>query len=219
MVGAMTRDSSHVRGIVTIAQGDPARQQAIAAINALRRTGSGLPVAVIGDRPIDIASVHIHMDDDVVSDPGARKAKVNLDLLSPFEHTLYMDADTRVVTDEIRVGFDMLEDGWQLVITPNAHQNDEILWHVGEAERLDTFAMFGTPKILALSGGVFWFAKCAEVAALFAAWREEWGLYHEQDQAALLRAMRQSPVKTWLLGRAFNGGGSPIKHLYGWARR
>ena len=214
MVGEMTQ-----RGIVTIAQGDPARQQAIAAINALRRAGSKMPVAVIGDRPIDIASVHIHMDDDVVSDPGARKAKVNLDLLSPFEHTLYMDADTRVVTDEIGIGFDMLADGWQLVITPNAHQNDEILWHVGEAERLDTFAMFGTPEILALSGGVFWFAKCAEVTALFAAWREEWGLYHEQDQAALLRAMRQSPVKTWLLGRAFNGGGSPIKHLYGWARR
>jgi hypothetical protein len=214
----MTRDSSHVRGIVTIAQGEPARQQALAAYNALRRAGSKMPMAVIGDVPLAMTQ-HIYMTDDYIADPGARKAKMNLDTLSPFDHTLYMDADTRVVTDEIRVGFDMLADGWQLVITPNPHQGDDVLWHVSKAERLETFAMFGTQEVLALSGGVFWFAKCAEVTAFFAAWREEWGLYREQDQAALLRAMRQSPVKAWLLGRAFNGGGSPIKHLYGWARR
>ena len=207
------------RGIVTIAQGENARRQAVASINSLRRAGSKLPVAVIGDLPIDGATVHVHMPDDLVGDPGARKAKVNLDTLSPFEHTLYLDADCRVVTDEIGVGFDILADGWRLVITPNANQGDDIMWHVGELEREETFAMFGTQEILQLQGGVMWFSKCAEVTALFAAWREEWGIYHDQDQAALLRAMRQSPVKTWLLGRAFNGGGSPIKHLYGWARR
>ena len=208
-----------MNGIVTIAQGDPARQQAVASIRSLRRAGSDLPVAVIGDQPIDIATVHVYMPDDLVGDPGARKAKVNLDTLSPFERTLYMDADCRVVTDEIGVGFDMLADGWQFVITLNAHQGDEVLWQVGYDERRETFAMFGTQEILALGGGVFWFAKCAEVTAFFATWREEWGLYHDQDQAALLRALRQSPVRVWVMGRAFNGGGSPIKHLYGWARR
>lgn len=204
-------------GIVFITQGPNARQQTLSAINTLRLRGTMLPILCVGDRPLDPAwAGHIYAEDRR-DDPGARRAKVNLDSLSPFDCTLYMDADTRVVGDGIDAGFEMLADGWELVITPSHNQNDDWLWHVADDERQETEATFGG-RIVVLQGGVFWFRKCEATARLFAAWRDEWERYRGQDQAALLRAMKQAPCKTYLLGWPFNGG-SVVKHLHGWARR
>jgi hypothetical protein len=203
------------RGVVFIAQGDNARTQAKAALGMLRRIGCTWLAAVIADRPIEGAQ-HIYAEDRG-DDPGARWAKVNLDQLSPFEHTLYMDADTRAMSADIGIGFDLLADGWELVITPSANQGDDWLWHVGAEERELTEDEYGA-RLVVLQGGVFWFKKCEAVTALFEAWRDEWGRYRGQDQAALLRAMGQAPIKCWLLGRPFNGG-SVVKHLFKWARR
>ena len=204
------------RGVVTIAQGDNARNQAKAAIGMLKRVGFELPVAVIADRPVAGGAQHVYAEDQA-DDPGARWPKVNLDRISPFEHTLYMDADTRAMSAEICVGFELLTDGWELVITPSANQGDDWLWHVGDEEQELTEAEYGA-RIVVLQGGVFFFRKCEAVTRLFEAWRTEWLRYRDQDQAALLRAMGQAPVKCWLLGRPFNGG-SVVKHLFKWARR
>jgi hypothetical protein len=208
------------RGIVTIAQGENARNQAKAAIGMLRRVGCEWPVAVIADQPLEGAlgttAQHIYAEDRA-DDPGARWPKVNLDRLSPFDWTLYMDADTRAMSVEIGIGFDLLGDGWELVITPSANQGDDWLWHVGAEEREATESEYGA-RVVVLQGGVFWFRKCEAVTRLFEAWRAEWLRYRGQDQAALLRAVRQAPVKRWLLGRPFNGG-SVVKHLFKWARR
>jgi hypothetical protein len=203
------------QGIVYIAQGNNAHNQALAAIRTLGRIGCDLPVAVIADQAIAGAQ-HIYCEDKA-NDPGARWAKVHLYELSPFDATLYMDADTRVMTDEMGVGFEMLDDGWELVITPNANQDDDWLWHVGAEERRVTEILFGG-RVIALQGGVFWFRRCDAVRGLFEAWADEWQRYQGQDQAALLRAMRRSPVRCYLLGRPFNGG-SVVKHLFKWARR
>lgn len=164
-----------IRGIVLIAQGDNARQQAEAAIGRLGHIGAPWPVAVVADRPLAPGTQHVYIEDRA-GDPGARGAKVSLDRLSPFDHTLYMDADTRAISTEIAIGFDLLDDGWELVITLSDHQGDDWLWHVGDEERRITEEEVGA-RVAVLQGGVFWFRKCDAMARLFAMWRDEWSRF------------------------------------------
>ncbi len=146
---------------------------------------------------------------------AARWAKVTLDQWSPYEHTLYVDADTRI-HGNLSVGFDLLSDGWDMVITPSAAQGEDLLWHVSDDERAATLAETGDP--LQLQAGVFWFSKNERTARLFAEWRSQWGRWSGEDQGALLRALYRSPVKLALLGRPFNGG-AVVAHRVGACRR
>jgi hypothetical protein len=145
----------------------------------------------------------------------ARRAKVRLDELSPFELTLYLDADTRAQGD-LAAGFEMLEDGWDLVICASEHQGEECMWHVGEGERRATLEELGYEP-MQLQAGMFFFRKSEGMRRLFEAWREEWGRWMDQDQAALLRALARAPMRTWILGRPWNGG-AVVQHLYGRCR-
>ena len=133
-----------------------------------------------------------------------------------WEQVLYLDADTRV-RDGLSAGFGMLDDGWELVITASENQGEDWLWHVSEAEREETRALFGA-DVLQLQGGMFFLARNERTQALMEAWQEEWGLYRDQDQGALLRALRRVPVKVWLLGRPWNGG-AVVEHRFGMCRR
>jgi hypothetical protein len=198
---------------VYIAQGDNARGQAATAIEHVRRVCK-LPIACIGDRTLGLDGVRpIYCEN---RDAGARWAKVNLYDLSPFDGTLYMDADTRVMDGSITAGFDMLADGWELVLTHSERQGHDWLWKVGDDERCATEIELGE-RLVSLQAGVMWWKRCANVERLFSAWREEWLVYRGQDQAALLRAMYKAPCRCYLLGRSFNGG-SVVKHLFGRAR-
>jgi len=63
-----------------------------------------------------------------------RWAKVNLDAISPWDQTLFLDADTRVY-DKLDIGFKLLDLGWDLVIVPSIPQGGDLLGHCSEAER------------------------------------------------------------------------------------
>lgn len=200
-----------MNGVIYVAYGHVARQEAKASIAALRKHNS-LPVAVVSDKPMPT----VHNIEWHEAGPGARWAKLNIDKLTPWQHTLYLDADTRPHTD-VRAAFEILADGWDLVIVPSVSQGDDLLWHIGEDEREATYEELGCVP-LQLQGGVFWFRKCEPVHSLFDAWRDEWERWRDQDQAALLRALARSPVKVWLFGRPWNGG-QLIRHLFGRTRR
>ncbi len=193
-------------GIIYIAYGPKAKRQMTLNRRALQKAGMGdLPITVIGETVFP------------QRDKGARWPKLNIDTLSPYENTLYLDADTRVCAD-IRVGFDILADGFDLVIVPSAAQGSRLFGHIGDEEKEETFLALGNPWPLQLNGGVFWFADNILMTALFAAWRMEWEKYEDQDQAALLRALDIVPVRTWLLSNEFNGG-SLVDHYFGQARQ
>jgi hypothetical protein len=162
------------------------------------------PVIVIGDRGVPCGAN---------GGLAGRWAKTNLDLLSPYRLTCYLDADTRPYGN-LSVGFKMLEAGWELVIVPCAKQGADGLWHLTEEERAVTLAETGQP--LMVNSGVMWFRKCGRISRLFRTWREEWLRFRDRDQGALLRALEQRPVKMWLLGHPFNGG-SVVAHHFGQA--
>jgi len=198
-------------GIVYVAYGDKARSECEASIETLQRIHR-YPVTVISDQPFPGAAFKYAPQIDL----GGRWAKLNLDEWSPYENTLYIDADTRIRADLSHL-FNVLRAGFELCIAPSTQQGrDHLLWHVGEGERKTTFNELGYLPVQ-LQGGVFSFRKTKQVMELFATWREEWERWNGQDQGALLRAIHRVPVRYWLLGRPFNGT-TVIQHNFGGCR-
>lgn len=200
-----------MNGVVYVAYGDGARREFLASVGSLWKHNP-LPVAVIGDKPISGKAGFIPFDEP---GPGARWAKLNLNNLIPFDNALYLDADTRIHGD-IGAGFQLLADGWDMVIAPSSQQNGDLMHHVSEAERRATYEAVANPLPLALQAGVFFFNK-KRTARLFELWREEWSIWKDQDQGALLRALARCPLRLCLLGRDWNGG-ELVEHLFGRAR-
>lgn len=203
-------------GVVYIAYGWRAVKECGYSIATLRQQEPDLPIAVIGEREHGRQGgnrlQHIEFDDH---GNAGRWAKVNLDRISQFDYSLYVDADTRV-HGGIAEAFGILHDGYDIAIAYSPAQGGDALWHVSEEERTATITELGYQP-LQLQGGVIFFRKCEAVKAFFAAWREEWQRWRGQDQGALLRALHRSPVRLWLLGRDWNGG-ALIEHRYGAAR-
>lgn len=205
-----------MRGVVYVVYGEAASCAARNSIHSLRSLYPDTPITVIGDNAPEGTSLVPFPE----RDRGGRWAKVNLDMLSPYDPTLYLDADTRVCR-HLDAGWTALGDGWDMVIAPCSNQGRDWLWHVDGEERTATRDALG--QVLALQGGMFFFRKNARVHALFEAWRAEWERWQRQDQAALLRALYANPVKIWLLGRPWNmpapaRGDTIIEHQFGRAR-
>jgi len=196
-------------GVVYIAYGWRAVKEAGYSIATLRQHND-LPVTVIGERVQ--GAEHVEFDGH---NSMGRWAKCNLDRLTPYAHTLYLDADTRI-HGNVSAGFTLLQD-WDVAMAPSTVQGDGILWHVSEEEREATYAELGR-HLLQLQGGMMFWRKNERTAAFFQAWREEWERWRGQDQAALLRALHRTPLRLWLLSNEWNGG-SLIEHRYGAARR
>ena len=175
------------------------------------------PVAVVGDKAMPGRVPFVEMDDeDLTNMQRSRWAKVNLGEWSPFDHTCYLDADTRAYAD-ISFGFQVLTDGWEFVIAPNVNQDGKnLMWHIGDDERAATLEELAYVP-MALQCGVMYFRKCRAVFDLFKAWREEWLRWKQMDQAAFLRAIDRCQVKLWLLSEVFNGG-AVIGHRFGATR-
>jgi hypothetical protein len=196
-------------GVVYVAYGPAAIKQANESIKTLRRHHPAWEIAIIGEERLP-GTRFIKAVDPSSGTPG-RWAKTQLDVLSPFDNTLFLDADTRVYGN-LGVGFDILKHGWELIMVPSLPQGEASLKHLSEEERDITF--METMRPLQLNTGVIWFRKTEAVKALFAEWRSQWRRFRDKDQGAFLRALELCPVSLWLLGRPFNAG-AVVGHLFG----
>jgi hypothetical protein len=137
---------------------------------------------------------------------------VNLNKLTDWKYTLFLDADTRI-HGKLDIGFTLLERGYDLVMVPSKPQHNDILRHLGEKERERTVLELPL-DVLQLNTGVMWFGPGS--APLFEEWRREWLRYRDKDQGALLRALYKCPVKVALLGHPFNSEhGEVVEHRFG----
>lgn len=199
-------------GVTYVAYGDAAGREANMSATSLR-LNHRYPVAVIGNQPIPLAKTV------KFAEPGwgARWAKLNLDTLSPFDDTLYLDADTRVRGD-LSTFFCWLDHGYDLVIGVSGNQGEKALWHVPEPERDRTLDAIGFTPVQ-LQAGIFAFRKSPVISAFFSSWRAEYRDEEtpQQDQAALLRALYTTPVRMMLLSRAFCD--MTVSHLFGKLRQ
>ena len=210
------------KGAIYVAYGEAAVAQFRIARQHLGRVHPYWAVAYLSDkrlkckRGIPPSMWLAHKD----TGGGVRDIKLQMDLLSPFEYTVYFDADTRV-RYPILAGWDMLRDGWDMLVAPTRGQYKMLLGHIdslgnapGEAQT--TIDEVGGRPFLALQGGAMWFHKSERVHRFFEIWREEWLRFRDRDQGALLRALERRPVRMWLLGRPFNGG-AVVAHHFGQA--
>lgn len=205
------------QGVVWIAYGAPALREAGRAIKAYREI---LPSAIVAPVTLICESItpwngiqHILRED---ISWGARQTKVMLDLITPYDYTLYMDADTRVKSSAILTGFKILKAGWDMVMAPSFRQGSDIYGHIDQTERIYTFNRLRYRQAIQFQAGVMWFSKSQKVASLFEAWREEWNVFKTYDQAALARAIDKVPIKIWVLGKDWNSSrGAIVDHLFG----
>jgi len=202
-----------LKGVVYVAYGTRARKEATESIRSLRLIHD-YPVMVISDEELPSAKTLIF------DDGGARGrwAKINLYKLSPFEDTLYLDADTRVLGD-LSVGFRLLDTA-DLVLVASASQGCDALRHLSSEEREYTLARL--PHFpLHLNTGVMYWRRNDATCALFKVWQEEWLHFKDKDQGALLRALNRNPIVLRLLGRPFNSQDAStavVLHLFGRCR-
>jgi lipopolysaccharide biosynthesis glycosyltransferase len=198
-----------------VAYGDKAKREAVESINSLWQHNPQLPVTVIGEDAPDIGGIHFVE----YHNPGygGRWAKLNIDKLVGADAVAYLDADTRI-QGNLSPAFDMVADGFDLVIAPSRYQGAEVFQHIAPVERVATAEQINNPLPLQLQAGVMFFNR-RNCAPLFEAWRHQWLKYEQQDQAALVRALDNEPVRIALLGTDWNSqDGEIIKHLFGRAR-
>ena len=157
----------------------------------------------------------------VTSIPGmsdkqsSRLHKTTIPAWSPFDYTLYCDADTRIYGD-VTPGFDALASGFDLALAPSTNQGDGAFWHIAHSEKDATISELGYTPVQ-WQCGVMFIARNERTARLFAMWNYEWKRYRDEDQAAFVRALHNAPVKIFALGYPWNGG-AVIGHRFGACR-
>jgi len=213
-------------GVCIVAYGRAALAEAHGLIRSIKKNAP-LPISLITENYADAMlfdKYKIHkkiLYKDEPFSPGVvyRRAKLLLDLITPYQRTLYLDADTRVKSNKILQGFRFLDAGWDLVIAPSKHQLEEAFSHISREERnymLDKGAVYDT---IQLQAGVFWFDFNFRTRTFFQVWRNEWLRFHLHDQAAFVRALNVVPIRIYLVGKPFNSRrGTIVDHQFGRAR-
>src|SRR5690554_3287420 len=192
-------------GIATIAVGEKSLLENKRCVDSIRKH---LP-------DVSIVTITKSLDNsDMVSSRILKTSLINR-IPPHWQYCIYLDSDTRVLSADILNIIEILQTGYDLVICPSEH-ND--FWHIDTTERENTFDQLSyTP--LQLQFGVFGFTVNKKMSDFFLRLSNEYMLYYNQDQCALIRALHDVPVKYWLLGYPFNSGnGSVIQHLFGKTR-
>lgn len=193
------------RGIYCVAFGDPARACALTMMESVKKHLPEIPIALCAAAPIGPEDIFIEGPD---SDIGGRRAKLRAYELTPPEWgaVLYLDADTEVVSGDVRLYFDLIEDGWEFVICKDPMREDvaQLPRHKYNADEVVALEAMGTLHTLMLNGGVWCFGRNERVAAFFGRWLAEWERHAQRDQGALLRALYADPLRLYVLGNEWN---------------
>ena len=220
-----------MRGVIYMAWGENAIRQAHTSMKSLWEFEPQMPAMVLGDETAK--NYYKKISGVTFYNPGlnpfdkkgrvgfkflAGRIKPLMAKLSPWEQTLYVDADTQFARSP-QPGFDLL-DRWDLALA--CHENG-----VGATsdwrnvpEREETSALLGSPHVLYHNSGMIFWQNNERTEALFDMWYEEWMIYqHWDEQVALLRALMKSDVVYRNLPLSWNHNNSEksyiIHHQFG----
>jgi len=212
-------------GIVYVVYGAPAIKEAKGSLASLRLFHPGLEALIISDGDTGLEAEHVyHADNDV----GARGAKLAVYNLSPFDKTLYLDADT-VVIGPLNWGFRLLDSFDLIVAIDIAEMAKDGALHPNsfgytQEERSMTTYLLPTTRATQFACGMLFFRKSDDTKTLFDMWQDEWRKWRSRDQAAFLRALCKNPTRMLAVPSEWNVSGSTrearvIHHRWGAARR
>jgi len=202
---SIERDIHGKRGMYMVAYGEPARKCAVGAIKSFKEFHPDIPVALASSDPGLGEDIFVNLPD---ADIGGRSAKTMIDSVTPAEwqYILYLDADTETIAD-ISFLYELLVDGWDMMICKNPgkyHLIRQMKRPDNKDECEETFGILGTDQLIQLNGGVFSYQRNPKTKAFFEAWHREWKRYGKRDQAALLRALWENPLRMYVLGNEWN---------------
>lgn len=187
--------------------GKRAAQDISKSMASLLRCGLDIPVAVVGDMPVR-GTQFIKWEGENPFDAEQRtnfqfragRIKPSLCQLTPFERTLYIDADTEFMSD-ILAGFELLGEyemalAEELLNIGQLYNKPRAGWEINIAERDATIEELGGNRSMKfLNSGVIFFRKCSRVADVFDEWGRQWRRWQQWDeQLALMRAMGKCAV-------------------------
>jgi len=198
-------------GIVYISFGIEAAETAKRSIDSIKKLGINIPIVSIGSTKV-IGTDFIKWTgnnpwrNETLSPKlwfAAGEVKPHLYDLSPFEYTLYLDADTMIRKD-LTLGFSFLDD-YDICVAN--HYGDMRLKNVWKdpryfspehsdkrAERDATIKLLGDENTPFINSGVIFFKKNYAVQQVFTDWYLEWIKYRAWDeQMALHRAIHKCP--------------------------
>jgi hypothetical protein len=192
-------------GVYVVAFGEPSRNCARRCIASVKKHMPGLPVALVAETPISDEDIFIQHPD---ADAGGRVAKLKVDELSPanWRYVLYLDADTELVGD-VSFLFQILADGWEFVICKDNNKYGTVA-EMKRPDNLDecveTWDKLGGQELLQYNGGMMAYRRNDNTRRFFETWQSEWQKYGKRDQGALLRALYDKPLRTFVLMNQWN---------------
>jgi len=186
------------RGVIYMCWGKKAIDCADDSMKSLWVHAPTMPVLVVGDREAEahykghklVTFKFLNVDPFQGASFMAGRIKPLLFLLSPFDQSLYVDADTDFEASPDKA-FDML-DRWDFIVA-ETETRSLAASIAGVQETHWTRDWLGTPYILYHNSGMLFWRKNDAVAGLFALWAGEWKRFGDWDeQIALLRALLRS---------------------------
>jgi hypothetical protein len=192
-------------GVVYVAFGAPYLAMAIVSLISLRVTNPSIPVCIVTNvvrqppkkswwQP-EIGDEWIYLDKLTEEN---RNAKTNAYKLSPFDRTLYLDADTMVLTDIsiVYLFLDYFDILLCSVYNPGKREKRRIL---GKKLRYTEDGHFNS--------GVFGFKRCDAAEEFFSLWNERYNkLGYRLDQPSLVEAYFLSRARLFPLPNRWNRG-------------
>ena len=218
-------------GLMYVAFGEKAMHAVRHSVATMKRLGVDYPVCVVGDQ-VSEEFVSLLWEGQSPFDATqkrnfqfrAGRIKPYLYDLSPFDYTLYMDADTEFYHD-VFPGFDLMNTyqfaiAQELLTVEQLYNKSLAGWEINIQERDYTMDLLNNGKEPFINSGVFFFSKNETTKKLFTAWGEEWLRYQQWDeQLALMRAIASSKPKVKYLPTIWNNpyatDDSIIFHDYG----
>jgi hypothetical protein len=211
-------------GILYMAFGAKAATEVKKSVGSLYRTGIEIPVCVVGDAaalktfdpnrfmltewqgqsPFDASQIQNFQF-------RAGRVKPYLYSLSPFERTLYIDADTEF-RSSILPAFEMLNQyeiliARELLTIGQLYNKKNAGWEINIIERDETIKELQAGReVYFLNSGVIFFRKCDAVQEMMCNWGEEWLRFQQWDeQLSLMRAIHRVPnIKLSVLSPEWN---------------
>jgi hypothetical protein len=191
-------------GILFVATGERYVEAALRAAENVRRHIPELPLAIQTDRPEAIpAQLLAHVQ---VIEGGHARSKVDCLIRSPFDRTLYLDTDTRVLED-VSDMFRLL-DRFDIALTHAHARNRRQTRETWQVELPDCFPQ--------LNGGVILYRRTDEVLRFLSDWSRS---YKEagfrKDQVTLRELVWTSGLRLYVLPPEYNV--RYLRYAYFWA--
>ena len=177
-------------GIIYIATGEKFLKMAAMSAKSLKAHCPNLPTHIFSD--CDATSYDCFNSSTKISDPHQR-SKVDHIFKTPYQRTLYLDADTRVCEDITSV-FELL-DRYDIALAHDA----------GRGRKRQKELYVGNSRFLPVNGGVILFKKTDPVVEFLKSWKKA---YHEEgrkgDQFSLRGLLWLSDLRLLILPPEYN---------------